>query len=82
MHADDAATANGMVPRTHVAACPESAKADTLSQPGRKPAPTGLPIGSCYKERDRQRESARPCATSQLGPGRSACWGGAAAAPR
>jgi hypothetical protein len=37
--------------KTHVAAYPEFAKADTLSQPGRKAAPTGLPIGSCYKER-------------------------------
>jgi hypothetical protein len=47
-------------PRTQVAACPELAKAGTLSQPGRKPAPTGLPIGSCYKERDRQREEREP----------------------
>jgi hypothetical protein len=41
-------------PRTHVAACLELAKADTLSQLGREPAPTGLPIGSSYKERDQQ----------------------------
>jgi hypothetical protein len=47
------------------------AKADTLSQPGRKPAPTGLPIGSCYEERDQQRREREAAEARVLRPSSS-----------
>jgi hypothetical protein len=45
-----------LLPRTHVAACPHSAKADASSQPDRQPAPADLQIRSSYNERDREHQ--------------------------